>query len=58
MTSDDRDEERIAELAVAATVAAAAGHPIDGGAEDDETARRVATVIQAISAARPAPDPR
>ena len=58
MTADPRDAERIAELAVAATAAAAAGHPIDAGAEDDPTARRVATVIQAISAARPAPDPR
>ena len=58
MTSDRPDAERIAELAVAATTAAAAGHPIDAGAEDDPTARRVVTVVEAIAAARPAPDQR
>ena len=58
MTPDEPDAERIAELAVAATAAAAAGHPVDVGAEDDPTARRVATVIEAIAAARPAPGQR
>jgi hypothetical protein len=58
VTPDERDAERIAELAVAATAAAAAGHPIDIGDEDDPTARRVATVVGAIAAARPAPDQR
>jgi hypothetical protein len=58
VTPDPRDAERIAELAVAATVAAAAGHPIHAGSEDDPTARRVATVVEAIAAARPAPDER
>jgi hypothetical protein len=58
VTPDRPDAERIAELAVAATAAAAAGHPIDAGGEDDPTARRVATVVEAIAAARPAPDRR
>jgi hypothetical protein len=58
VTADPRDAERIAELAVAATAAAAAGQPIDAVAEDDPTARRVATVVEAIAAARPAPDRR
>jgi len=58
VTPDERDAERIAELAVAATAAAAAGRAIDGGGDDDPTARRVATVIEAIAAARPAPDER
>jgi hypothetical protein len=58
VTPDPRDAERIAELAVAATAAAAAGHPIDAGAEADPIARRVAAVVEAIAGARPAPDQR
>ena len=52
------DAERLAALSVAAVSAATAGHPVDDGGGTDPTARRVAAVVAAIAAARPAPDQR